>query len=141
MLPSLADDLCGCEAFEGLAPSGVGVGINAQIKVSARLIVVVLEVPFDGSLRGGAVPLPGRRLPANAEKRAFGLTIRPRGLGLVGRCPTSFALQIMSKRCTQSLAVQPFPSRGWSANRTPAAIVSRTNGVPMARSVRMMLIL
>jgi hypothetical protein len=44
------NELCWCEAFERLEPSGVIVGIDEQIEMSAQLVVVIVEVSFDGSL-------------------------------------------------------------------------------------------
>ena len=38
-LPFFPDELCGCEALEGLEPSGVVIGVDEQIKVSAQLVV------------------------------------------------------------------------------------------------------
>ena len=46
-LPFLPDELCWCEAVEGLEPSGVGIGVDKQIKVSAQLVVVLTEGAFD----------------------------------------------------------------------------------------------
>ena len=50
--------------------------------MTAQLGVVVIVEAFDGRFLDRAVPLPGRRLPANAERRAFDLAIRPRMLDL-----------------------------------------------------------
>jgi hypothetical protein len=47
-LPFLPDELCWCEALEGLEPSGVVVTVDEQIKVSAQLVVVLIEIAFDG---------------------------------------------------------------------------------------------
>ena len=44
------------------------VGVDEQIKVSAQLIVVIVEIPFDGGFLDRAVPLPGSGLPANRER-------------------------------------------------------------------------
>lgn len=57
-----------------------------------------------------------------------------RGGGLVSRCSIPLASQILSKRFGREWMV--FRFRGCLANRMPLAIVSRTNGVPMVRSVR-----
>lgn len=62
--------------------------------------------------------------------------VRPWGLGLVSRCSIPLVSQIMSKRIGREEMV--FLFRGGLANRMPPARVTRTKGVPMARSVRMM---
>jgi len=46
-------------------------------EVLAQLIVVVIMEAFDGRILDGAVPLPGNGLPANRERDALDLAIRP----------------------------------------------------------------
>ncbi len=86
-LPFFPDELCWREAFEGLEPSGVVVGVDEQIKVSAQLLVVIVMVAFDGGLLDRPV-------------HGLDLTICPRvvGFGQAGlSVPSSFASQIISK--------------------------------------------
>ena len=64
-LPFLPDELCW---LGGLEPSGVVEGVEEQIKLSARLLVVIVEIPLDGGSLDRSV-------------HALDLTIRPRVVG------------------------------------------------------------
>ena len=67
-LPFLPDELCWSEALEGFESSGVVVGVDEQIKVSAQLVVVLIEIAFDGGFLDRSV-------------HALDLAIRPRMVG------------------------------------------------------------
>jgi hypothetical protein len=53
--PSLADELKGCEASEGLEPSGEVVGVDEVPQMGSQLIVGFIEVAFDGCVFDGSV--------------------------------------------------------------------------------------
>ncbi len=66
--------------------------------MSAQPIVAVVVAALYGGHFDGSVPLTGNGLPANRERDAFDLAVRPRVVGLVRRCLIPLASQIMSKR-------------------------------------------
>ena len=70
----------------------------------------------------------------NRSVHPLDLAIGPRMVHLYQFYSIPFTSQIMSKRICRGYAV--FRLRGCTANLMPLAIVSRTNGVPMAQSVR-----
>ena len=51
----MADELVGCETFEGLQSSSEIVSVDEVLKVSAQLVVVVVVEAFDGGVLDGSV--------------------------------------------------------------------------------------
>ena len=80
--PLFADEPVRREAFEGLQSSAEVIGADQVSQVISQLVVAVEA--FDGRLLDRAVPLPGNGLPANRERDAFDLAIRP-GVGRFGQ--------------------------------------------------------
>ena len=68
------DELSWRKTLERLQSSGMVVGINEDVEVSAQLLVIVIVEVFDSGLLDCAVPLPGNGLPANREWDALDLT-------------------------------------------------------------------
>ena len=86
-----ADELVGCEAFEGLQPTPEVVGVDEGGEVGFELAVAVGVEAFDGCLLDCPVPLPGNGLPANRERDALDLAIRP---GVLDLCEPVFDLML-----------------------------------------------
>ena len=84
--PLFADELVGCQAFEGLQSSSEVVGADEVGHVISELVVVVVVEAFDRRLLDRAVPLPGNGLPANRERDAFYLAVRPGDAGPLCTC-------------------------------------------------------
>jgi hypothetical protein len=53
--PAFADELVGCEAFEGLDALGEVVGLDEVGEMAAELVMVVVVEPPDGGVLDGAV--------------------------------------------------------------------------------------
>ena len=81
-LPFFPDELCWREAFEGLEPSGVVVGVDEQIKVSAQVIVVIVVIAFDRGLLDRAVhALDLAAIRENSPPDCFLVLMAPRMVG------------------------------------------------------------
>src|SRR5215469_7924226 len=53
--PGFADELVGCQPFEGLEAPGVVVGLDEVVEVGSQLIVGFVVVALDGGVLEGAV--------------------------------------------------------------------------------------
>jgi hypothetical protein len=73
--PGFADALVGCEASEGVEPSGEVIGVNKVAQMNSRLIVGLVEVAFDGRILDRAVhPLSLAVIRSEVRRR---LAVRP----------------------------------------------------------------
>ena len=86
--PGFADELVGCEAFEGLEASGVVVGLDEVVEVGSQLVVGFVVVALDGGVFEGSVhPLD---LAVGPGVLRFGQAMIDAALGagiLKGVCP------------------------------------------------------
>ena len=84
--PSFADELVGCESFEGLQSPSEIVRADEVGEMPAELIMAVVVVAFDGRVLDGSV-------------HPFDLTVVQGWLILVKRCSMSFSRQRMANMC------------------------------------------
>ena len=76
------DELGWREALERLEPSGMVVSVDEQIKVPAQLLVVIIEISFDGGVLDRAVPaLDLTAIQENSPPDCFLIFMAPRVVG------------------------------------------------------------
>lgn len=98
-MSSFADVFTAREAAEGLQAAREAVGVHDVGEMRAPPIMALVKEAFNCRALNCSVPLPGRRLRRNLPRRGRSTWPLVQGwLGVVSRCPTPLASQILSKR-------------------------------------------